>query len=62
MIREHVDGTQSYEVFPYGGEAPKSEVISRRVPSSIREGVEDEIDRVILRHKKWLYRHNKEAK
>lgn len=51
IIRDHVDGTQGYELAIEGGDAPQTVVKSFRVPVS-------QADTFTEKAKRWLYRHN----
>lgn len=51
IIRDHVDGSQSYELAIEGGDAPQTVVKSFRVPVS-------QAETFVTKAKRWLYRHN----
>lgn len=52
IIRDHVDGSQSYELAIEGGDAPQTVVKSFRVPVSTAE-------EFVKQARKFLYQHNK---
>lgn len=55
IIRDHVDGSQNYELAIEGGDAEPSEVISKRVPARLRGKIESEMDKIIH---KFAWKHN----